>query len=171
MPRARISEINPPNTFERLEQRIRIDRDHLERACVEQPDLLYDVAAGVSFRRSQRDELKKALEEYEATQYVHIRRQAANAEERMTEGEVRARMVSDVDHRRITADLGRVNEALLKWEALKEAYLQRSYMLKELVSLYLARYYGDPARSAENRIREVASERHLAARRERNGGE
>lgn len=127
--------------------------------------------------RSRRDAAKKELEEKEASLYISLRHSASVREERVTEAEIKAQMTVDRTHRVLTDQLAEANELLSRWEVLKEAFSQRSYMLKELVSLYLARYYGDPARSAENRMRDFASERTREARLEhahrrfRNGGD
>lgn len=136
---------------------------------MKQPDYLYHVAEQVSLHRSRRDAAKKELEEKEASLYIEIRHRASVQEERITEAEVKAQMTLDRTHRTLTNQLAEANELLSRWEVLKEAFSQRSYMLRELVALYLARYYGDPARSAENRMRDFATERVREARRERNG--
>lgn len=155
--------------LERMQVNLTIEQDSLEQACIKQPDYLYHVAEQVSLHRSRRDATKKELEEKEASLYIEIRHRASVQEERITEAEVKAQMTLDRAHRTLTNQLAEANELLSRWEVLKEAFSQRSYMLKELVSLYLARYYGDPARSAEYRMRDFATERVREARRERNG--
>lgn len=153
----------------RLEGCLSIDRNRLEQACVGQPDYIHQVADEVALVRSRRDAKKKELDEKEAALYVEIRHRASVHEDRITEAEVKAQMTLDRERRRLSNELMRCNELLARWEALKEAFSQRSYMLKELVSLYLARYYGDPARGAEYRMRDFATDRVREARRERNG--
>lgn len=156
--------------LDRLQQELSIARDSLEQACTKQPDLLYRVAEQVALHRSRRDAAKKELEEKEAALYIELRRAAAMLEERVTEAEIKAQMTTKREHQVLTARLAEANELLVRWEVLKEAFSQRSYMLRELVALYLARYYGgDPARGAENRMRDFAGERVREARRERNG--
>lgn len=163
--------------LDRLQAQLSIDQDSLEAACVKQPDLLYQVAEQIALHRSRRDAAKKELEEKEASLYISLRHNASVREERVTEAEIKAQMTVDRSHRVLTDKLTEANELLSRWEVLKEAFSQRSYMLRELVALYLARYYGDPARGAENRMRDFASERTREARREntqsrfRNGGD
>lgn len=195
MPRVRVHNDRPsPNFWEdnyvgpdrnqslrkldRLQRELSIEQDSLERACIKQPDLLYQVAEQIALHRSRRDAVKKKLEEKEAVLYLELRRAAAVSEERVTEAEIKAQMTTKREHQVLTDKLAEANELLSRWEVLKEAFSQRSYMLRELVALYLARYYGDPARSAENRMRDFASERTREARREsahqsrfRNGGD
>lgn len=178
MPRVRVEE-HPRHRDDslgklaRLEGWLSIDRSRLEQACVAQPDYLHQVADELALHRSRRDAKKKEIEEEESRLYLDIRHRASVSEERITEAEIKARITLDRGHRDLSRELAEANELLARWEALKEAFSQRSYMLKELVSLYLARYYGDPARNAENRIRDLANDRYREARRERNanGGE
>jgi hypothetical protein len=150
-----------------MEERLAIDRGALEQVCVEHPDSLYKVATAVTHFRSMRDAKKKELEEKEASLYLDIRHRASVQDERITEAEIKAQMTLDRDRRRLIGQLAEANELLARWETLRDAFLQRSYMIKELVSLYLARYYGDPARGAENRMHDFASEQIQTARRER----
>jgi hypothetical protein len=177
----------PPSTLSRdaslrkldqMQRNLAIERDSLERSCMKQPDFLYEVAEQVAQHRSRRDAIKKELEEKEASLYISFRHNASVREERVTEAEIKAQMTVDRAHQVLTNQLAEANELLARWEVLKEAFSQRSYMLRELVQLYLARYYGDPARSAETRMREFASERTREYRREnaqqprfRNGGD
>lgn len=174
MPRVRIDDgeeridQGPPGLRE-MEQRLAINRNALEEVCVQHPDNLYKVATAVTYHRSRRDAKKKELEEKEASLYLEIRRRASVQDERITEAEIKAQMTLDRDRRRLITQLAWLNEELSKWEILRDAFLQRSYMIKELVSLYLARYYGDPARGAENRIRDLANDRYREHRRDRNG--
>jgi len=53
--------------------------------------------------------------------------------------------------------LNELNTKLGKLEALKEAFQQRSYVLKELVALYTANYFGDVMTSSATRNQGVIS--------------
>lgn len=154
--------------LDQMQANLAIERDSLEQACMKQPDYLYEVAEQVALHRSRRDAAKKELEEKEASLYIELRHAAAVSEERVTEAEIKAQMTTRREHGVLTNALAEANELLSRWEVLKEAFSQRSYMLRELVQLYLARYYGDPARSAENRMRDFAGERVREARQQRN---
>lgn len=164
--RAAVSDNLDERAIDSIEQSIRIDQNRLEECCTQHPDLIYRVAKSVALLRSRRDQAKWELEQAEARAYNRERDRVPDGE-RITEGALKARVVLDRDVTQLTQHLLDAGARLVTWEALKEAVSQRSYMLRELVELYLARYYtGDPARSAENRMREHATERVREARAE-----
>jgi hypothetical protein len=149
-----------------LEGMLAIDQSHLELCCTQHPDLLYRVAKKYAYLTSERDLLKFKLEQEEANVYNRERDRVPDGE-RITEGALKQKVTLDREVTRLNEDLLKANAKLQTWAALKEAVHQRSYMLRELVELYLARYYqGDPARTAEHRMRDHAGERVREARRE-----
>ena len=146
-------------------QKLAINRQRLEEDCQHHSDLLFQVSEEVSLLRSRRDRAKKELEETEAEIYITTRR-AVPSGERVSEAELKATVTVNAQVRGRANALLIVSAELARWEALKEAVQQRSYMLRELVQLYLARYYGgDPVRAAENRTRDRLSDQYRAERR------
>lgn len=161
-----------PTGIAGLESRLSIGENNLESACNEQPDLLYSVVKEVALARSRRDGKKKELEESEAALYVRLRHDASVAAERVTEGEIKANITIDTTIKRLNDELLASNTQLAQWEALSTAYSQRSYMLRELCALWLARHYGgDVVGGAERRAAgNIATARLHEARADRSRG-
>lgn len=153
--------------FMRLEQSMRIDKTDLDTMLIEQPQLYYDVAYDLAWHISFRDGMKQELDELEAKLDAKFRHDAAVAEERITETEIKRNIATDSDVQEMRRKLWKQNQVVGRWDALKQAYTQRSYVLKDLVALYIAQYYGDSASGAGHRgMRDVKAERGRTALRD-----
>jgi len=123
-----------------LRNRLAINENRLDQALIEQPELYRKVAEAHVSALADRDAAKLYLDEKEAAVSLEIRDSLKDEGGRPTEGRIAQLMQNDpaiqkaqrklLDRRR-TADL---------WLALKEAYHQRSFMLRELVAIRLAEY-------------------------------
>lgn len=126
-----------------VEDGLMVDKNALDEALVQQPDLFYRVSKILVERISQRDAAKQDHAEQEAKVDAELRRDAELAGDKMTADQVKAAI--KIDRRCVkTADaLADLNYKVGQWGALKEAFLQRSHVLRDLVSLYSANYYSD----------------------------
>lgn len=123
-----------------LTESLKIDRDALDECLVEQPSLFYQVAEAVAQANSVRDGLKLELEQAEAEADREIRDEAFRLDNKVTEALINKRITSLP---RIQTLQRRFLDAKTNAEsklALKEAFGQRSFMLRELVALDLAHF-------------------------------
>lgn len=155
-----------------LEEGLRIDPDGLDDACVAQPELFYRVAKELALSISRRDQQKQYLEETEAEVGLKTRHDAEVAEEKVTEGQIKSEVAAHPKVRAANSDLLRYQRRVAELTALKEAFSQRSYVLKDLVALYLANYYESAGEGGASKVKEVhagrAKEEASRRRRERN---
>lgn len=131
------------NTFQRLEAAIKIDEYDLAVVCRDQPTLFHQVSREVAYSISRRDLAKQNLDRVEAQLILDYRGDAKRSETKMVADEVKASIKLDSAYLEAQEKLAKSNEVLLDWQALKDAYLQRSYALNHMVDLYLANYYGN----------------------------
>lgn len=122
----------------RLREQLLIDRDALSDCLIEQPQLYYDVARGHAESVARRDALKLDVEEVQAEVDKRIRTDAAFLVVKVTEAAIQQQIkldakVTDLAHRSLQA-----REETDLWAALREAYQQRSFMLRELVALHVS---------------------------------
>lgn len=139
------------DTLVGLEQALQIEEHALDEALMTQPDAYYRVSRQVALTTSLRDEAKQALQEIEARIDLGVRREAYDNEDRVTEKEVEARKRV---HRDVIAARNTLNDLeshLLECVALKEAFQQRSYMLREMVQLHISRHYSGTEETPRNR--------------------
>jgi hypothetical protein len=166
------------DTVADLEEALAIDEHALDEALIRQPDAFYRVSKMLAIMASRRDAAKQALQEEEA--YADERARSSIPDgEKVTETSIKS--LVRLDKQVLTA-----NDKLLKLsretallQALKEAFQQRSYVMKDLVSLYVANYFGDASggrsenslrtRRAEENRTAMAEERRRLGQRERIG--
>lgn len=178
--------------FRELEDSLAIDEHALEEALRDQPETFYRVSKALALVISRRDAAKQALSDAEASADLAVRDESREEESRaardtvrgkdkpapaskikLTEGEVKARVQLDpavVGARDVFA---RLSEEVGKLSALKEAFQQRSYALKDLCGLYIANYYtanehsaGGAASAMKDRAADTAR-RQMAEERRR----
>ncbi len=125
--------------LENLRSQLQIDKDDLDTCLVEQPDLYYHVAENYVNAVARRDAVKLSIEQVTAELGEQMRKAAAAREEKLTESAI-TRKIAD------TPRLQEMEEQYLslrleadKWQALKEAFQQRSFMLRELVAIFIRR--------------------------------
>src|SRR4029077_6337613 len=117
-----------------LEDGLRIDQDDLANACLQQPDLFYRVAKQLAICMSQRDAASQAVKEEEAAADEAIRADAAKQGVKTTEKEIESLKLKDESVITARNSLLDSTREVGMWLALKEAFQQRSYVLKDLVN-------------------------------------
>lgn len=162
----------PPEDFDDiadLEALLAIDENGLEEALRDQPTLFYRISKAYALEVSRRDAAKQALADAEARADLDIRDEAREDEAtarrnkdeskiKLTESEVKARVALDGNVVRARDALASRSETLARLTALREAYQQRSYALKDLASLYIANYYTASEHTAGRTIRDRQAE-------------
>lgn len=124
--------------MDRLREQLLIERDALSDCLIEQPQLYFDVATGHAESVARRDALKLDVEEVQAEVDKRIRADAVVKDVKLTEAAIQQQLkldakVADLAHRSLAA-----REETDRWAALREAYQQRSFMLRELVALHVS---------------------------------
>jgi len=127
--------------FETLKQTLQIDKHNLDEELIKQPFLFQEVAEKLSNEVEKRDTLKNALKEADATLDQVIRKEAAEAGEKVTEKVISSRIETDETYLELKADYVASCGLADRFQGLKEAFMQRSYVLKDLCSLQMAGYY------------------------------
>lgn len=130
-----------------LEKAMQIDPHALDEALIRQPDAFYRVSQRLALMLSKRDAAKQGLQELEAEVDRDIRKSSALAEIKSSEAQIKSLVRLDRDVKAAERELLDLNRDVAQWQALKEGFQQRSYVLKDLVSLHVANYFGDSTNS------------------------
>jgi len=155
-------------TLDRYKEFLAIDKDALDDCLIEQPECFYHVARSLVLASSDRDAAKLAFEELQAKLDQDLRAKAIAAEEKMTESALQNKLrtlpaVQDSQRTYLEA-----RQAADEWLALKEAFSQRSFMLRELVALYIAQRHDSAMEGGAGQARASLSEQNrVAANNER----
>lgn len=153
---------NPPKAapdkslLVQLEEGLQIDEYALDDALVTQPDSFYRVSKQLALLISRRDAKKQELAEEEAKADAELRETAVKHKDKVTETEVKNMIRLDRDVQKVSTEFLDLNREVGELTALKEAYQQRSYVLKDLVQLYIANYYtnADGSSSSSRALRD-----------------
>ncbi len=131
----------PPSNITEFRDNLKIDKFALDDELMEQSMLLFQVSEAFVEAAALRDTCKEKAALVDAQLDSKIRTDAENSETRITEGDVKAQVQSDPKHEKaVKAYLAAKREADVL-SALKEAFQQRGYMLRDLCSLHVANYY------------------------------
>jgi hypothetical protein len=122
-----------------VRSKLKIDDDNLDDCLVEQPEYFYQAAMTLTEANAARDGLKLELKEVLAELDGDIRARLAAANEKATETGIANELrtlprIKELERKCLEAS--RKAEAAA---ALRDAYVQRSYALKDLNAIQLAR--------------------------------
>lgn len=147
--------------IDEMQEWLKIDRDQLDEELIRQPEMFFRVSRELADAINDRDTIKDALNRIEAKLSDQIREEKRTAEEKFTVGEI-ADAVKRHEKYRSKQEAYRIaSQKVDLIAALKEAFAQRSYVLKELASLWVSNYFqetsargGDAKKVEEAKYRE-----------------
>jgi hypothetical protein len=122
-----------------------IDRNDLDTELANQPGIFLEVAQAYTQAISVRDGLKESLDSLGSSIDLRIRREAVDHGEKLTEALVKARVESNKTYRQHVEDYLAAKAKAEDLFAVKEAFAQRAFVLKDLCGLYIAGYFSTTA--------------------------
>src|ERR1035437_9990232 len=125
-------------SIEKYRHFLEIDQDALDECLMQQPTVYYNVAQAFALANAERDACKLDLEELQAQLDQDIRAEALRKDEKLTETSLQNRLKTLPKMQDIQRVLLKKRQEAESWQMLKEAFQQRSYMLKEIVALFIA---------------------------------
>lgn len=134
---AMVKRVDRADLLNTYRNKLAIDREDLQTCLAEQARLFYEVANAHVMAIAERDQFKLDIEELHAALDQSIRKEAEEKEEKTTESGIQQRIKDDRDMRELKGQHLEAGKQADEWGALKEAFHQRSYMMRELVALTL----------------------------------
>jgi hypothetical protein len=151
-----------------LRRRRRIDRNALDDELEQQAELYGEAAEAAAVAKSIVEGLEEEIKNHESETDKYIREQAAANDERITENEIKALVAGDEDRQKLVKRLLTAKDAQRRLEALSSSLKQRSYLLRDMVDLYLNGYFNEAsAKGSEHARKDYKVERNLDKYRER----
>lgn len=141
-----------------LEQGLRIDENNLDEALLTHPDFFYRISKQLALLISRRDEVTQEKKEAEARVDTELRHNSEVGNYKLTEPQIKNLIQSDSDIIKITEEFLELSRQVGQWSALKEAFVQRSYMLKSLCELYISNYFGSTTEGSSARMKDYDAE-------------
>lgn len=130
-----------------IRDKLKIDKHALDTEVEQQPELFGEVAEAAALAKSQVDSLAEQLKELEANLDQQARKDAAIADERITENEIRAIIATDERRKELVVRMLGAQNVQRRLDALTVAFRHRSYAMRDMVDLYLASYYSSRSAS------------------------
>jgi len=159
-------------TMKDWEQQLLLDRNRLDDAALNQPQLYWEVSEAYVLAVSERDSLDAKLKQVKAERSLAIRSEAVAAGEKLTEAAVAAKLEMDPDILKATREyLDQCTDASLL-QVMKESFSQRAYMIQELGNQFRSNYFqksavtgGAAGEVAYNKTRQAINEKRKAGGR------
>lgn len=165
MKRPKIKQADAPNaslSLDELRARLVIDKSDLDRELVHQAELFFHAGAGVALRTSRRDAAKDRLRHAQADAAARSMKRQTKAGARATVATASNEAESDPEVVAARSDVAKLTKAVEEWIALRDAFAQRGWMLRELCSLYRDRgqgWEGDTKPQARPTAQDYASKK------------
>lgn len=127
-----------------LQAQLAIDKSVLDDEVIRQPMLFYSVSEALTTALAERDAAKEELAAVDAELDFQWRKKLSkNKAVRVTETMIKNYVQTSEGHEKAFNVWLEAKTKADRLEALKAAFQQRSYMLRDLVALYSANYYED----------------------------
>lgn len=143
----------PALSLAQLREELTIDKTALDDCLMEQPDLYFYVAEGYALAVADRDAAKLDLEQTMALNAEELRARALRDDEKLTEAAISRQLVTNPTIAALEEKLLELRGKADRWQAMKEAFQQRSFMLRELVQMLVARLSSNSLERSADRAR------------------
>lgn len=152
---------NNSNVLDELRGHLNIDKHALDDEIQQQPSLFFKISEAYVNAASRRDFLKEEVARVDADLSAKHRRRIEKSGARATDAATTSAVAADPKHQKAVdahIDARQKADQLL---ALKEAFHQRSYMLRDLVALHVANYYERTAVTDNSATKDFKAQKNM----------
>lgn len=148
--------------IEEFREYLKIDRSSLDDELMRQPTLLFKISEALVEATAKRDALKDFLVRMEAEIDQALRAKFETSGDKYTEGQIKSLILTEKSRCLTNKNFLAAKAEVDQLAALKEAFHQRGYMLRDLVSLYTANYYQIDAVRATSKVSDAVYDQRRA---------
>ena len=123
-----------------LKATLKIDVNSLENELIYYSEIFFDIAQNFAIAKSVRDAAKNDLDELYANLAQAFRSNAATLGEKLTESKLEEMVLIDSAHIAAATYHLDASNVCEQWQALRDAFHSRGYMLRDLVSMHTVGY-------------------------------
>lgn len=139
--------------FDAFEEYLTIDKYHLDGAVSNHAELLYRISEELAYANNSKDAAKKAVDDQYARTTLKLRELAAKNGVKTTEDQVKQSAQTDKDYEEAQYNYLANKLACDRLQALKDAFIARGFMIREMAGLWVAGYFADqPIKADEQTI-------------------
>jgi len=143
---------------------LQIDEHNLDEMLVKQPSLYHEICDRHARAVSRRDKLKEGLKVVGAELNLSVKEEADKKRKKMTEHTASAAVLSKKEHKDATKAFRKACLRVDRLQALRDAFQQRAFVLRDLVALFLSTYYSEHSVDG-NSVKGVKQARYEKIRR------
>lgn len=127
--------------LEELRSLLEIDKHSLDDEIVRQPQTFFKISEASVKATAHRDFCKEEIKRVDADLAAAHRRKIEKSGARATDSAVSSAVAADPKHQKAVDRYIKANQRAELLNALREAFSQRSYMLRDLSTLFVANYF------------------------------
>lgn len=139
----------PELTLDEAEQLLKLNKDQLDNICLEHPEIFYQVARMYTDMLNLKDGLKDDLKQVEAKIAIQIRFDLEKSSKKITEAQINQLVLISEKRLKAFERYLQAEQEADAWGALKDAFLQRSYMISILSDLHRQNYFSNSCTSGK----------------------
>lgn len=143
----------------KMERDLSIDKFALDDSLAEVGQIFQDVGEEIAFAISRRDEAKDEVARTEAEIDGIVRRDGVQTGMKVTDTAAKNLVIMHRDVITARQRLRNREEDLARLQGLERSFTQRSYAIREMVSLHLAAYFGTTANVVRHEVNREGQER------------
>lgn len=128
-------------SYDYLKGRLRINEHQLDLDVAEQPALFQQVNEQLADAREALDKAKLLLKQQEGVAQVRVRKAFDSAGSKYTETSVAASVAGDPNVIQANDEVVYATKREQLWVGLRDAYIQRQFMVKHMADLFAAQYF------------------------------
>jgi len=129
--------------LELYEEKLAIDKFKLDDDIESQAIVFNKVASKATDALAEKDTAKTNLATLEASLYLEIKQECLENGIKTTEGSLHSMILESEIYQGASNDFLEAKALADKWNVLKEAFVQRGFMLREMAGLYVAGYFAE----------------------------
>jgi len=149
--------------LEIYQQKLAINKFQLDDDIETQAIYFYEIAEKTAQALAERDTLKATFAETEGMLYLEIKHECAENGTKTTETMLHNMVLEAPAYQQANLDLLEAKAYADKWLVLKESFIQRGFMLREMAGLYVAGYFSEFSVKATPETETVQSETKRAS--------
>lgn len=147
--------------LEELKKLLEIDKHSLDDEIVHQPQIFFRISEAAVKASAHRDFCKEEVKRVDADLAAYHRRKIEKSGSRATDAAVASAVAADQKHQKaVDRHIKAIQRADLS-NALKESFSQRSYMLRDLATLFVANYFEKTAITDNSTVRGAKAEKNM----------
>jgi len=135
---------------ELLREKLKIDKDNLDFEIIAQPELYYEAANACAMAGSVRDRAYENAKQVDAQLYLEVRSEIESAGKKATETMIENFVQNHIAHKEAKGVWAEAKAEADTLAALRDAFQQRGYMLRDLVQLIVTGYYAERPMSEDS---------------------